>query len=119
MIQLGNVDLVKFAQAAYALSKPQGMGRMHYIPGELQEWDARELVRQEGDCVLSMDYVHGRACKMNVFRNATGGLEIREAWYDHTDAQLAELLGRFGIPVPVKAEHSMSCECDDCKKSRR
>lgn len=43
-----------------------------------------------------MDYVHGRACKMHIFKTKEG-YELPDTWYDHTEAQYDELLSRHGI----------------------
>lgn len=45
MIELPkNVDLVKFAQKAYALSKPQGMGFLNFSSGGLDEAEAKKFI---------------------------------------------------------------------------
>lgn len=109
MLNITGVDLPHFAQVVYRLSKPQGMGYIHYKGGELSKADAEaEVASQDSDdrIALSMDYVHGRACKMTVFRLAkTGQLFIRPDWFDHTESQLHQLLDEFGLsrePVEVK-----------------
>lgn len=99
MIEITGVDLVKFVQATYALSSPQGMGFLHFQEGGLPEDEAREIIEREspkGRVAASMDYVRGRACKMVVFR-AGDRLFIRPTWFDHSDSQLRELLEKFGI----------------------
>lgn len=99
MIDVTGVDLVKFVQEVYALSRPQGLGMMHYQEGGLSEDDARGVVaRSEGDKSLAvrMDYVHGRACKMRVWRKGNR-LEINDRWFDHSAADLTDLLRRLNI----------------------
>ena len=64
-----------------------------------------------------MDYVAGRGRKMIVFRR-DDRLEIRNLWYDHTDAELAALLGHFGIAAPEPVPHSPGCACQDCQAKR-
>lgn len=119
MIDVTGVDLIKFAQKAYELSKPQGLGFLHFQSGGLSHTDAGGCLGKPGDrCALDMDYVFGRACKMIVFREGDK-LQIRDAWYDHTDSQLAALLKEFNIEPPKPAEHGMSCECSDCKTQSR
>lgn len=88
MIEITGVDLVAFAKAAYELSQPQGMGWLHARPGPLDDATAEDLVRRcaSGSVALHMDYVHGRSCKMVVFREDDGRLMISDSWYDHTDA---------------------------------
>lgn len=99
MIDLTGVDLVALAKAAYDLSKPQGMGFLHYEPGGLTDEQAQSLVNDEGNrCALSLDYVAGRAVKLTVFRDGDK-LAMRDSWYDHSDSQLRELLTRVGRKV--------------------
>ena len=98
MIDITGVDLVRFVKEVYALSVSQGMGFLHARPGNMSNEDVVALVNREKtpDVALDLDYVQGRACKMTVFRNGDR-LEIDDKWFDHTDAELAELLRRFGI----------------------
>ena len=117
-IKITGVDLVKFTQAVYELSRPQGMGFIHFKSGGLSDEDAREIVNNSkpyGGNVLSMDYVHGRACKMNVFKEGND-LYIADSWYDHTDEQLKTLLQKFNIEMPVPAGHGVLCNCADCRR---
>jgi hypothetical protein len=100
MIEVTGVDLVKLVQQAYALSHPQGLGFIHYQDGDLPEADAKAIIdreKPEGRIAASMDYVKGRGCKMTVFRQ-DGKLFIKEAWFDHSAAQLRTLLERIGMP---------------------
>ena len=103
-INLGKIDLVKLAQAAYALSVPQGLGFLHVKDGPLSEADAKRHMK-EGEPALSMDYVYGRACKFNVWRDSeTGNYYTKARWYDHSDEQLKSLLEQFGITVEKPAQ---------------
>ena len=43
---------------------------------------------------------------------------MNDAWYDHTDEQLKELLGAFDIELGVASEHGMACNCANCQKKR-
>jgi hypothetical protein len=118
MINITGVDLVKFAQKAYSLSVPQGMGFIHYTSDPLTDDEARGLIKDEGTCnrvVLDMDYVKGRACKITVFRT-NGRLLINDSWYDHTDWAFEGLLESFGFDLKSKAKHGLSCGCVDCGK---
>lgn len=115
MIDITNVDMVKFVQKVYALSQPQGMGMIHFQPGDLSEEDAKSLIQEDG--TVSMDYIKGRACKMYTSIK-DGVIVIGDKWYDHTDAQLAELLGHIGLVSAsgtLPDEHGISCNCDDCR----
>ncbi len=120
MIELPkNVDLVKFAQKAYALSKPQGMGFLNFSSGGLDEAEAKKFIchDEHASTVLSMDYVRGRACKMFIY-NRDGKWELPDKWYDHTNAQYRELLQAFGLDFFDEPKHGCSCNCDNCRGSR-
>lgn len=119
MIDITGVDLAKFAQKVYELSVPRGLGFLHAKSGGLSAEEAAEIVKrsEHANVALSMDYVAGRGCKMTVFRNL-GQLEIRDAWYDHTDSDLTTLLAAFGIGRGKPGEHGISCECRDCSAKR-
>lgn len=120
MIELPkNTDLVKFAQKVYALSKPQGMGFLNFVPGDLSEDDAKRFIchDEHASTALSMDYVRGRACKMFVY-NRDGKWELPDSWYDHTNEQYQALLQEFGIVFNSDPNHGCSCNCDNCRSCR-
>lgn len=119
MIEVTGIDLEAFAKAVYKLSKSQGLGFLHYQGGALPDEEAKALVSAKygGDSILSMDYVHGRACKMNVF-NIGDKQFIRDSWYDHTDGQFAELLTEFDLPIPQHIKHGTACACGECGAER-
>jgi|SRR5882762_6893106 len=107
MIDVTNVDLKEFIKEAYNLSKPVGLGFLHFQPGDLEDADVEKIlnkqsVNKDGEC-LSMDYINGRSCKMHIF-NKDGHLFIHDNWYDHTENQLKELLQKFGLQEAVKEE---------------
>lgn len=93
-LNVTGVDLKELAKAAYRFSRPQGLGYLHFEEGELSDADAQHLVdlgvKYSGGG-LSMDYVKGRACKFNVTAR-NGELFISDRWYDHTEADLRDLL---------------------------
>ena len=97
-IDVTKYDLKKLIKETYNLSRPQGLGIIHYEEGELSEEEINEILnRNEGDHIaLSMDYIKGRACKMIVF-NKEGKLQIRKTWLDHTLNQLEELIKRLEV----------------------
>lgn len=101
MIDVTGVNLVKLCQEAYALSRPQGLGYMHFQEGALPEDEARLIVGQfasDRHIALSLDYVKGRACKLTVRRDADSDkLYIGGQWFDHSDGALRELLSRVGV----------------------
>jgi len=118
MIDVTSVDMVKFVQKVYELSRPQGLGMMHFQPGGLTDDEAKSLIQSNG--TVDMDYVSGRACKMYVSRRA-GCLVIGDNWYDHTDEHFAELLEHIGLSRTDGTkpdEHGISCNCDDCRTKK-
>jgi hypothetical protein len=99
-IVVTGIDLVKLTQQAYALSRPQGMGFLHFTEGELSQADAQKLVdRSSGQSriALSLDYVVGRAVKLTVFKDKIG-LFMDTRWFDHTDEDLRKLLKACDVP---------------------
>ncbi len=44
MIEITGVDLRKFIQEVYALSRPQGLGILHYQEGDLSDDEAKSIV---------------------------------------------------------------------------
>ena len=117
MIDVTGVDLVEFAKKVYELSVPQGLGFLHFKPEPLTDEEAKGCIRREGNIVLDMDYVNGRACKM-VVRSENGKFVISDTWYDHTDKALAQLLQHFGIAIPPSMQHGCACNCMDCQYER-
>ncbi len=99
MIDVTGVDLKELAKVVYDLSIPVGLGMLHARPGPLPDKDAEDLLKgNSGHTILSMDYIYGRQCKFHVFE-VDDKLFIRDQWYDHTPAQLQELLSLVGITV--------------------
>lgn len=103
MIKLpADIDLKKFIQKTYEMSSPHGMGFFHAKDGGLTDAEAENIIARngaEGRIAASMDYVHGRACKMTVFREE-GELFVRPTWYDHSFGQYQRLLAEFGVTLP-------------------
>lgn len=121
MIDITDVNMVQFVQKVYELSRPQGMGMMHFVDGPLSEEDAKRYIDADGH--VSMDYVSGRACKMYT-RIQDGRKVINDRWFDHSDDQFAELLEHIGLGEDVPAgssapqHNSDGCNCDDCRHKR-
>lgn len=109
-IDVTGVDKMAFAKAVYRLSVPQGMGILHAVKGDLDEATAKEIA---STVPFSMDYIHGRACKMHLGEK-DGRLMAPSMWYDHTDDQYERLLSEFGFSRKAKSEHGGCCECPDC-----
>lgn len=101
MIDISRASIADIVGAAYNLSRPQGMGQLHYRPGPLSAEEIEHIIGtqlRQGNPIsrLSMDYIKGRAVKMTVF--ITGGKKyIRFPWYDHSKGQLEELLTELGF----------------------
>lgn len=96
MIDITGFDKVKLVQEAYNLSKPQGMGYLHYSPGNLAQEQVERIAMAPGG--ISMDYVQGRAVKLHVFER-DGRSYIRSEWFDHSAEQLRDLLRAIGLPA--------------------
>lgn len=99
-IEITGCDLVALVKKAYALSRPQGLGFLQHREGELSDADAQQIV--DSPRGINMDHVHGRAVKFRV-RTEGDRLFVQDSWYDHTDAQLRELLQSVGIQMPAQA----------------
>ncbi len=102
MFYIPDEKLVDFVKKVYSMSRPVGMGILHFKEGELTDEEVRQIINipeKHGNrqVIVRMDYVHGRQCKMNVYRDMEGRFYIEEYWYDHTDYQLKELLESIGV----------------------
>jgi len=105
MLEITGVNLVKFVQEVYNLSEPVGMGFLHFKPEPLPENEASKLIRSDTGIAVTMDYVHGRCCKMHVYRAMGGRLFVDDRWYDHGEWAQEELFNRCGItPVFIERE---------------
>lgn len=116
MIEITGVDLAHFVRAAYSPSRPQGLGFMHYQPGDLGDDVVKQILDNgRGNIAVSMDYVNGRACKMTVFRDGER-LFINNSWYDHSDGALADLLTSVGLNADLieKARSEKKAHDDAC-----
>jgi hypothetical protein len=103
MIEITGADLKSIVKTAYRLSRPQGLGHIHFQPGDLTDEEASQLIREEHKATpVSLDYVKGRACKLIVFRDGEK-LFIRDRWYDHSQHDLQMLLEAIGIKHSVAA----------------
>ena len=94
MIEITGIDLVRFVQKIYDLSNPQGLGFLHYQEGQLTTEEAERIIdlwKNDERMALGMDYIRGRSCKMDVFKE-DNKLWIYNDWYDHSEMQLIELL---------------------------
>lgn len=94
-IDITGANMVNLVKQAYAVSRPQGMGLMHYQPGGLTNDEARAIADAKGG--IHMDYVKGRAVKLSVV-TFEGRQYIPNWWFDHTAEELIELLRAIGMP---------------------
>jgi hypothetical protein len=95
-IDVSKLDLIEIVKAAYDLSRPVGLGYLHYDPEPLINEEAADLINLESKKVVALDYVRGRAVKFRVFKE-NNKLYIKDTWYDHTKQDLEELLRRAGL----------------------
>lgn len=120
-IDITDVGFVKFVKKVYQLSCCQEMG-MHQLSFKpLTDEEAYKLISDISDmdgCIVNLDYVRGRACKMKV-EVKNDRLMISNPWLDHTDAKFAELLSFVGIEDVKFGEHSRGCVCFDCQDKRQ
>lgn len=106
MIDITGVDLRKFIKEVYALSKPAGLGHIHFVEGELDDETVDLIVRNHAEnatTAISMDRIKGRACKMTV-RRQDGKLFINDTWSDHSRFDFEELLQRCNIDGTIIEE---------------
>lgn len=90
-------------RAAYDLSVVQGMGFLHARAGGLDEDTLAQIKAYErGECRVSMDYVHGRAVKLCVFRDGKSLYINADSWFDHSAESLRELAARADLGEPVE-----------------
>ena len=92
-IDVSKLDLLEIVKAAYDLSKPIGMGFIHYTPEPLTNEEAASLIDLTSSIVVALDYVKGRCVKFTVFKH-NNKFYINDKWYDHTESDLQELLER-------------------------
>jgi uncharacterized protein with PIN domain len=121
MIDITGVDLIQFVKKTYELSKPLGLGVLHYNPSSLSDEEAKEIIavfKNDKRIVVSMDYIKGRSCKMHVYRKGDKWM-IQSPWYGHTEEQFHQLLSEFNIIIRTIEEHNPCCECNDCLEKKK
>jgi hypothetical protein len=110
MIDITGADLRIVAKAAYSLSQPRGLGFIHFMDGDLPDVDAETIatrlaaMRPDYYRAMDMDYVRGRCVKLTVYK-FDGKHYIKGMWFDHTDADLAELLVAIGKAPSIDDAH--------------
>jgi len=107
MIEITGADLRTLVKTAYNLSRPQGMGFRHFTPGPLDDETVDAILKNKDtqsdySAAIYMDYVRGRVVKLGVFHTSEGRFYISKRWFDHSEADLVELLISIGIPAPAR-----------------
>lgn len=96
-IDVTDVDLHALAAKAYEMSEPKSAGWLDYRPGPIPALLEKRLVSPHHPVwPINLDYVLGRAVKLQVERHS-GGLYLPMHWPDHTIRQYNELLAHVGI----------------------
>ena len=89
-------DLVR---KAYDLSKPVGMGMIHFQPGPIPEPIVDDLVRLMNKTgYLTMDYTLGRQVKFTILKIGNRYF-VHKTWRDHTKEDLVILLASVGVQL--------------------
>lgn len=97
--------------AAFDLSRPQGLGFLHYKPGSADAEMFRDDIKRAIAADTSkpffksihLDYVQGCACKFSIRYDADGWFVEGPRWYDHSPEALLELVNRCGLKERVTA----------------
>lgn len=111
-IDVTDIDPRLMIQTAYNGSRPQGLGLLHYVPGDLDEATLDEIMeRAEKDDPrghVHIDYLRGRSMKFHIWNDRDAGRRYFNLdWYDHGRAATADLLSRVGLPdVEAKIEQA-------------
>lgn len=97
MTLLKTQNIRELIKLAYGLSKPQGLGFLHFMVGDIDATTLDSMVdsfEQKGR--IDLDYVIGRACKCSFTKSDDGILTsiAPDMWYDHTDDQANQFLSQ-------------------------
>ncbi len=90
---------IEIIKAVYDLSRPQGLGFLHYSPEPLTDEQALACIPKPEMPQLHLDYIRGRACKFVLLTDPDGRYFDATYWLDHTDEDLAGLIERLGAKV--------------------
>lgn len=104
-LEITGCDLYQLIRKAYELSQPQGLGFLHFRKDHvLSDDEIKPFIHHDTDnLAVYIDYLHGRAVKLTVYRHNYGEgdrLFLDNTWYDHTEDQLTELF-KAVMPMPV------------------
>lgn len=64
MIDITGLDKAAVLKALYDNSKPQGLGFLHYVSGDMSIEEARSITEQPFGC--NQDYLKGRVLKIDI-----------------------------------------------------
>lgn len=92
-ISISGLDKAKVLQALYDRAKPQGMGFLQYVPGDMPYKDARALTSGK---YLYFDYVAGRVMKVDLSKDT---LDPRLYDRDNGDGAAERALREAGLLV--------------------
>jgi len=127
-VDVTDASILAMICAAYALSRPQGLGHLHYKSGPLSKEELDDIINQAvefgqfgDDVVVSLDYVKGRACKFTLCKEGDR-IIWNLPWYDHTWDAAINLLFTVGLRAQavdvmrVKGQnpHNPACNCVNC-----
>jgi hypothetical protein len=98
-IQINRENLPKVIAKAFDLSKPQGMGILHFMPGPIPEDELSWILASADEAKLTdhkkirLDYVQGRAVKLSIHYDEGSQHWYLEGdrWYDHSPAAWEDL----------------------------
>lgn len=65
VVNISGLDKAELLAVLYNRANPQGMGFLHYVPGDMPIEEARKLV----EAVDYFDYVKGRVMKVDISRD--------------------------------------------------
>ncbi len=104
-VSVRGLDLIEVARALYAGSKAQGLGVLHFEPGDLTRQEAEEVlgIGVDGIPTLYMDYVKGRVIKVDLVHLRGEEQTFVSCGYDRdlgagaAQRQIDELRNRGGV----------------------
>jgi hypothetical protein len=98
-ISISRENLPKVIAKAFSLSNPQGLGFLHFQPGEIPDDVLNQILIYADEAGypygknISLDYVQGRAVKLRIPYDESGNQWHLEGdrWYDHGMEEWQEL----------------------------
>lgn len=92
-IPLSEDQVREIIRRAYRLSRPQGMGYLHFKEGEIPENVIDEIASRATAFGIAMDYVMGRSVKLGIDREGDQFYYSDNGyWFDHSAEDLRQLL---------------------------